>query len=161
MLSCGRFQGGFEVLMCLYRHHIRLAETVADLIRKDARFEVSAPPRFGLVCFHLKVRCSQRRSLNIASLDDAAPQALSCRQHSIKPAALVFSQAQPYSHWLHAGRKERGHIGPDRDGQQDWKGLPHHHGPGRQDRCSHRLRRLPHTGMRLPSCLILHDVTFT
>ena len=42
--------------MCLYRHHIRLAETVAELIGKDARFEVSAPPRFGLVCFHLKVR---------------------------------------------------------------------------------------------------------
>ena len=40
----------------LFRHHIRLAETVAELVRKDARFELSAPPRFGLVCFHLKVR---------------------------------------------------------------------------------------------------------
>ena len=24
-------------------------------MRKDERFELSAPPRFGLVCFHLKV----------------------------------------------------------------------------------------------------------
>lgn len=49
---------GAEVSLRLFRHHIRLAETVAELVRKDARFELSAPPRFGLVCFHLKVRPS-------------------------------------------------------------------------------------------------------
>ena len=49
---------GVEVSLRLFRHHIRLAETVAELVRKDARFELSAPPRFGLVCFHLKVRPS-------------------------------------------------------------------------------------------------------
>ena len=47
---------GADTRACLFRHHIRLAETVAALARKDERFEVSAPPRFGLVCFRLQVR---------------------------------------------------------------------------------------------------------
>ena len=50
---------GDDTWACLFRHHIRLAETVAALARKDERFEVSAPPRFGLVCFRLKVRSRQ------------------------------------------------------------------------------------------------------
>ena len=54
-----------DARVCLFRHHIRLAETVAALARKDERFEVSAPPRFGLVCFRLKVRsnCSHGHTL--------------------------------------------------------------------------------------------------
>ena len=54
---------GTDTRCCLLRHHIRLAETVATLARKDERFEVSAPPRFGLVCFHLKVRCGRSHGL--------------------------------------------------------------------------------------------------
>ena len=36
-------------------HKAGLASHFADLVRGDARFELTAPPRFGLVCFRAKV----------------------------------------------------------------------------------------------------------
>lgn len=43
------------------RHHYRMAAEFAELVRGDGRFQLSAPPRFGLVCFHAKVRQRQLR----------------------------------------------------------------------------------------------------
>ena len=37
------------------RHHVALGDLVADLARRDSRFEVVTPPRFALTCFALKV----------------------------------------------------------------------------------------------------------
>jgi glutamate/tyrosine decarboxylase-like PLP-dependent enzyme len=36
-------------------HKAGLASHFADLVRGDERFELMAPPRFGLVCFRVKV----------------------------------------------------------------------------------------------------------
>ncbi|CAM9405302.1 unnamed protein product [Ascophyllum nodosum] len=36
------------------RRHIRLAGEFEELVKKDGRFEIVAPPRFGLVCFRLQ-----------------------------------------------------------------------------------------------------------
>jgi glutamate/tyrosine decarboxylase-like PLP-dependent enzyme len=36
-------------------HKAGLASHFAGLVRGDARFELTAPPRFGLVCFRAKV----------------------------------------------------------------------------------------------------------
>ncbi|CAK0731796.1 hypothetical protein CVIRNUC_000044 [Coccomyxa viridis] len=60
---------GQEKLQGFLRHHIRLAETVAALARKDERFEVSAPPRFGLVCFRLKGRSNEDTSALIEAFN--------------------------------------------------------------------------------------------
>jgi hypothetical protein len=40
-------------LQAYLRHHIALAQYFARLVEQDARFEVAAPQRFGLVCFRL------------------------------------------------------------------------------------------------------------
>jgi aromatic-L-amino-acid/L-tryptophan decarboxylase len=45
---------GAEGLRGYVRHHMRLAELFAQLVSADARFEIAAPVRFGLVCFRLK-----------------------------------------------------------------------------------------------------------
>ena len=37
------------------RHHIALGDLVADLVRRDSRFDTVTPPRFALTCFCLKV----------------------------------------------------------------------------------------------------------
>ena len=37
-------------------HKAGLASHFAGLVRGDPRFELTAPPRFGLVCFRAKVR---------------------------------------------------------------------------------------------------------
>ena len=37
-------------------HKAGLASHFAGLVRGDERFELTAPPRFGLVCFRAKVR---------------------------------------------------------------------------------------------------------
>jgi aromatic-L-amino-acid decarboxylase len=42
---------GREGLQKILREHIRLAQLLADEIRKDSRFELSAPVPFSLVCF--------------------------------------------------------------------------------------------------------------
>ena len=42
---------GAEKLRAYIRHHIALAAQFAQLIQNDDRFELAAPPRFGLVCF--------------------------------------------------------------------------------------------------------------
>ena len=44
---------GAESLRQYIRHHVALAQYLADRVAEDARFEVAAPPRFGLVCFRL------------------------------------------------------------------------------------------------------------
>jgi Pyridoxal-dependent decarboxylase conserved domain len=36
------------------RHHLALAEVLAQLVEADSRFELAAPPMFALVCFSLK-----------------------------------------------------------------------------------------------------------
>ncbi len=46
---------GAEGLRSYVSHHMRLAAHFADLVRGDERFELMAPPRFGLVCFRVKV----------------------------------------------------------------------------------------------------------
>eukprot|EP00752_Nemacystus_decipiens_P002073 g1984.t1 len=45
---------GLDKVRGLLRRHIHLANDFAALIRKDDRFEIIAPVRFGLVCFRLK-----------------------------------------------------------------------------------------------------------
>jgi glutamate/tyrosine decarboxylase-like PLP-dependent enzyme len=44
---------GQQQLQAYLRHHIALAQYFAQLVQQDARFEVAAPQRFGLVCFRL------------------------------------------------------------------------------------------------------------
>ena len=57
---------GAESLRRYIRHHVALAQYLADRIAQDKRFEVAAPPRFGLVCFRLS---GASREANIALLD--------------------------------------------------------------------------------------------
>jgi glutamate/tyrosine decarboxylase-like PLP-dependent enzyme len=42
---------GAESLRRYIRHHVALAQYVADRVAEDPRFEIAAPTRFGLVCF--------------------------------------------------------------------------------------------------------------
>ena len=42
---------GAESLRRYIRHHVALAQYLADRVAEDERFEIAAPPRFGLVCF--------------------------------------------------------------------------------------------------------------
>ena len=44
---------GAARLRAFVRHHVALAAWFADRVRADARLELAAPPRFGLVCFRL------------------------------------------------------------------------------------------------------------
>ena len=44
------------------QHHLDLAKLFVKLVQSDERFEITAPPKFALVCFALKVcfqLCSQ------------------------------------------------------------------------------------------------------
>ncbi len=45
---------GAEKLQALISHHIALGQWFAQQVQGDARFEVVAPPRFGLTCFRLR-----------------------------------------------------------------------------------------------------------
>lgn len=47
---------GQQGLQSYIEHHLRLAGLFQGLVEADERFEITAPPRFGLVCFALKVR---------------------------------------------------------------------------------------------------------
>ena len=42
---------GAEKLRQYIRHHIAIAMWFAEQVQSDARFELAATPRFGLVCF--------------------------------------------------------------------------------------------------------------
>ena len=46
---------GRQGLQSYIEHHLRLAGLFQGLVEADERFEITAPPRFGLVCFALKV----------------------------------------------------------------------------------------------------------
>lgn len=50
---------GQQGLQSYIEHHLRLAKLFQGFVEADERFEIppSAPPRFGLVCFALKVDC--------------------------------------------------------------------------------------------------------
>ena len=48
---------GAEGLRTWLRHNLKLAAAFATHVASDTRFEIAAPPRFGLVCFRFKV-CS-------------------------------------------------------------------------------------------------------
>ena len=45
---------GLKKLRELIRHHLTLADWFAAAVAADHRFEIAAPPRFGLTCFRLK-----------------------------------------------------------------------------------------------------------
>ena len=47
---------GQQGLQSYIEHHLRLAKLFQGLVEADERFEITAPPRFGLVCFALKVK---------------------------------------------------------------------------------------------------------
>ncbi len=42
---------GAQRLRQYIAHHVALAQHFAERVRRDARLELAAPPRFGLVCF--------------------------------------------------------------------------------------------------------------
>ena len=46
---------GAEGLRSYIRHHLALMEEFVVLVRADERFELTAPPRFALTCFAVKV----------------------------------------------------------------------------------------------------------
>ena len=47
---------GQEGLQKYLEHHLRLAKLFQGFVEADDRFEIMAPPRFGLICFALKVQ---------------------------------------------------------------------------------------------------------
>ena len=47
---------GAEGLRAYIRHHLALTDAFVGLVEADERFELVAPPRFGLTCFAVKVR---------------------------------------------------------------------------------------------------------
>lgn len=50
-----RVSGGDDCCLHLCRHHIDLGKLFVSLIQTDARLEIVAPPRWGLICFRLRV----------------------------------------------------------------------------------------------------------
>lgn len=54
---------GQEGLQNYLQHHLRLAKLFQGFVEADARFEITAPPRFGLICFALKVRLHLDRNI--------------------------------------------------------------------------------------------------
>jgi aromatic-L-amino-acid/L-tryptophan decarboxylase len=54
---------GREGIVRVLREHMRLAQVLTRLIREDARFEVSAPTPFSLVCFRYKGSDDDNRAL--------------------------------------------------------------------------------------------------
>lgn len=62
---------GAEKLQELVRHHIALGEWLAEQVKADSRFELVAPPRFGLTCLRLKgVGCDGNKAL-LAAVNSA------------------------------------------------------------------------------------------
>jgi aromatic-L-amino-acid decarboxylase len=54
---------GVEGLQFHIRQHIELAQWLAAEIKKDARFELAAPPSLNLVCFRLKASDEKNQQL--------------------------------------------------------------------------------------------------
>ena len=46
---------GAEGLRSYVRHHLELQQQFLALLEADGRFELTAPPRFGLTCFAVRV----------------------------------------------------------------------------------------------------------
>lgn len=46
---------GQQGLQSYIEHHLRLAKLFQGFVEADERFEITAPPRFALICFALKV----------------------------------------------------------------------------------------------------------
>jgi len=74
---------GAEGLRSYVSHHMRLAAHFADLVRGDERFELMAPPRFGLVCFRVKVTTVR---YGIVDIDEENAGNASCKL--LTPAQL-------------------------------------------------------------------------
>ena len=51
----GIFPGVLTICMHVFRHHIDLGKLFVSLVQTDARLEIVTPPRWGLVCFRLRV----------------------------------------------------------------------------------------------------------
>ena len=51
---------GAEGLRAYIRHHLDLQRQFLELLEADDRFELTAPPRFGLTCFAIRVRLGRR-----------------------------------------------------------------------------------------------------
>ncbi|KAK2077774.1 hypothetical protein QBZ16_004622 [Prototheca wickerhamii] len=45
---------GAEKIRAYLQHHLDTAAALVELVKRDDRFELAAPPRFGLVCFRLR-----------------------------------------------------------------------------------------------------------
>jgi glutamate/tyrosine decarboxylase-like PLP-dependent enzyme len=76
---------GVKKLRELVRHHIGLAEWFAAAVAADGRFEIAAPPRFGLTCFRLR---DLGREGNLALLEKVNSSGMNgltrvCRQRAI------------------------------------------------------------------------------
>ncbi|CAM9528472.1 unnamed protein product [Ectocarpus fasciculatus] len=59
---------GLEKVRGLIRRHTQLATNFEAMVNEDDRFEIVAPPRFGLVCFRLKASCAANEELRQARL---------------------------------------------------------------------------------------------
>ena len=70
---------GQQGLQSYIQHHLRLAKLFQGLVEADERFEIAAPPRFGLICFALKVQHLTAQSLNCVQHS----QGSSCRHSSL------------------------------------------------------------------------------
>ncbi|KAK9829064.1 hypothetical protein WJX72_003711 [[Myrmecia] bisecta] len=60
---------GAAGLQAYIRHHVRLAGWFAARVRADERFELAAPPRFGLVCFRLKGASREQNAALLETLN--------------------------------------------------------------------------------------------
>ena len=58
---------GLEGLQKYLEHHLRLAKLFQGFVEADDRFEIMAPPRFGLICFALKVEKHSQTQLDMTS----------------------------------------------------------------------------------------------
>ena len=67
---------GQEGLQKYLEHHLRLAKLFQGFVEADDRFEIMAPPRFGLICFALKVENHSQIQLHLISQVIAARTAL-------------------------------------------------------------------------------------
>lgn len=62
---------GAEKLQGLVRHHIALGEWLAEQVKADDRFDLVAPPRFGLVCLRLKGADNEGNKALLAAVNNA------------------------------------------------------------------------------------------
>jgi len=58
---------GQEGLQKYLEHHLRLAKLFQGFVEADDRFEIMAPPRFGLICFALTVENNSQTQLHLTS----------------------------------------------------------------------------------------------